>query len=256
MRNVRIIVLSLFIAVLFACPPLLAADASCDAGFRGIGWGEDLSVNKDMRLISCEDQLCSYVRSMEDLNMEGAVLNSVVYRSLGGRFVETVIEAPVETDPGQPSGPQSKNFLAFRQLCQERFGKTSFAASFEALHADQYRWEYTNIRKVLKVNFNKNRMELTITDHDLAKGLEDSSAEISEHSGQSNETQHTDVRNPEEVTPVQTDAGDGTSGESAPAEKKDGKIPTGVKKVGKFLKWLFVNDDTDDENDLSREIPY
>ena len=220
---------------LYAGAASAAADASYDTGFCGIFWGEDLSARNDMRRISCDDSFCSYVRSMEDLSMGEALLDSVTCHGIRGRFVEVVLEAPVETVPGKPSCPQSENFLAFKKICHERFGKTSFAASFESIRADQYRWEYTNIRKILKVNFNRNHMELTITDHDLLTQLKDGSEAIPSKSG-------------ENAAESRTDAGEDLSGGSDAEEAGNNATSSGMKKTGKFLKWLFVNDNPEDNS--------
>ena len=254
MRNEHIIVVFLFVSALLISVFQAAASASGETGFRSIHWGSDLSTHTDMRRISCDDTWCSHVRSMEDLSMGEALLNSVTYRSMKGRFVEVIIEAPVEAELGKKAGSNSENFLAFKRICHEHFGKTSFAAMFENIHAEQYRWEYTNIHKILKVNFNKNHMELTITDHDLLKRLKDEKSDAPAKSGQDVAEPCIDDKSLDEKMPegkdTSADAADMSSGE----ENEKTKGSPVVKKTGKFLKWLFVTDNPGGEDGPSEEI--
>ncbi len=241
MKNACIVLVLMFISVVLVSVPSSASAASAEAGFRGTYWGVDLSARQDMRDISCEDGFCSYVRSKEDLSMGGAIVTSVTYRTLHGQFVEVVIEAPVETRQGQSPGFESENFLTLKKVCHDRFGKTSFAASFETVRAEIYRWEYTDIRKILRVNLNKNSMQLTITDYDLLKRLKDAPEKRQEALTEKTVKPEAGVEQSGETIPAPTEVTGDTSEVTSAKEGKRG-TPKGLKKAAKVLRWLFVND--------------
>lgn len=243
MKNARISVFLILFVLLISVPAV--APASDEQGFRGISWGADISAHTEMRRISCEGSFCSYVRSGEDLSMNDAMISSVTYRTFKNRFVEVSIEALAETLEERKPGPESANFLAFRQACHDSFGPTSFAASFEYLRAEQYRWEQTGVRKVLKINFNKNHMLLSIMNHDLLKQLNVEAEEIPEDSGIGHPGAPPALSGKAsgEGSPALTDELDGKTGEPArPAEAGKKTLP-GFGKAGKLLRWIFVNDE-------------
>lgn len=226
----------LFPAVLFLFTALpFAASASVEEGFRGIPWGANLSGHPDMRRITCEDASCTYVRSGEDLRLGEALVSSITYRACEGRFVEATIEAPAETRDGQAPGAGSENFLVFRQACQNLFGPTTFEASFEYLHADQYRWEATDIRKVLRVNFNKNHLSLSITDHGLLKRLEKNGARGADPAARQ-------VLSEEPSKRGAAADGDQTAAETGRSDRADhGEKGSRPGKIGSFLKRILVS---------------
>ena len=252
MKNTRIVLVFLFISTVLVSVPSGARAASDEAGFMGIDWGTDLSARQDMRRISCEDAFCSYVRDTDDLSMGEAQLTSVTYRTVSDRFVEVVIDGPVETRQGQSPEFESENFLALKNVCHDRFGKTSFAASFETVRAEQYRWEYTDIRKILRVNLNKNHLQLTITDHDLLERLKEAPAELPEAGTEKTLEPKVSVEQSGETTPAPADVTGGTSGGASSSEEEK-TTPKGLKKAAKMLRWLFVNDDPATGNDQSEK---
>ena len=226
----------LFPAILFLLAALPSGVlASGEEGFRDIPWGTDLSGHPEMRRISCEGEYCSYVRSGEDLSLGEALVSSITYRTFNGRFVEAVIEAQAETRDGQAPGVDSGNFIAFRQACHDLFGPTTFAASFEYLRAEQYRWEATDIRKVLKVNFNKNHLALSITNHSLLARL----AEGSPEGSGPDSVPSLSGGIPEDGTPEE---GEGMAARISPAERADrGEKGSRPGKIGSFLKRILVS---------------
>jgi hypothetical protein len=244
MKRSRNVLIVLFISALFISLPAWARAASDETGFRGIGWGNDLSSRQDMRRISCEKGFCTYVRDREELSMADAIITSVVYRAFNGRFVEAEIEAPVETRQGQSPGFESENFLTLKNICHELYGKTSFAVTLESVRAEQYRWEYTDIRKILRVNINKNTMQLTITDHALLEQLKDAPAGMTETLTDEQRDQEAVVENAGETPPASADMAAGSNDTSSTqGEKKS--TSKGFKKAAKVLRWLFVNDNAE-----------
>jgi hypothetical protein len=238
MKNARIAVVFLFISAMLVSVPSGVPAASDETGFRGIDWGADLSGRQDMRRISSEDAFSTYVRSTEDLSMADAVVTSVLYRTYHDRFVEVVIEAPVETRQGQAPGFESENLLAFKKVCHDRFGKISFAVTFETVRAEQYRWEYSDIRKILRINLRKNHMELKITDHALLENLKESPERLPVAGSEKTLKSPAGDESAGETTPAPSDVTGGTS--ASEEEKKD--TPKGLEKAAKVLRWLFVND--------------
>ena len=232
--------LALFILIV-GMPP--AASAADEEGFRGIPWGTDLSTHPEMRLISCEGAFCSYARSGDDLSMGEARVSSITYRTFRKHFTEVCIEAPAEIREGEEPGLQSGNFLALRQACRDLFGPTSFAASFEYLRAEQYRWEQTGIRKVLKINFNKNHMLLSIIDHDLLKVIRDGEGapDVSGREGRE-ELSGASREDSSEVSPARTDDAGGAAPGNARSGERESTSRSGFGKVGDFLRRIFVND--------------
>ena len=229
MKNTRIVLVFLFISTVLVSVPSGARAASDEAGFMGIDWGTDLSARQDMRRISCEDAFCSYVRDTDDLSMGEAILTSITYRTVSGRFVEVVMDGPVETRQGQSPEFESENFLALKNVCHDRFGKTSFAASFETVRAEQYRWEYTDIRKILRVN-------------DLLERLKEEPAKLPETGTGKILKSKVSVEQSGETTPAPTDVTGGTSGGASSLEEEKAR-PKGLRKAAKMMRWLFVNDD-------------
>ncbi|HOO37152.1 MAG TPA: hypothetical protein PLU81_14870 [Deltaproteobacteria bacterium] len=253
MKRSRNVLIVLFISALFISLPAGVLAESDETGFRGIGWGEDLSARQDMRRISCEKGFCSYVRDREELSMADAIITSVVYRAFNGRFVEAEIEAPVETRQGQSPGFESENFVSLKNICHELYGKTSFAVTLESVRAEQYRWEYTDIRKILRVNINKNTMQLTITDHALLDQLKEAPAGMQETLKDEQRDQEAGGENAKEPSPAPADmAADSTGTSSTEKEKKS--TSKGFKKAAKVLRWLFVNDDAE-SGDEPPEVP-
>ncbi len=218
MNKVRLALL-LLAAVLIS--PL--AQASGDGEFRGIVWGTDLSAHPEMRRLACEeDHTCSFARNREELGLDGALLSSVTYHTFKGRFTEVILEAPAELENGRKAGPESANYQALLRYCRESYGPTSFASTFDTFRAEQYRWEQTGVRKVLQVNFNKNTLKLSIRDHDLIKGLK----------AASDDEPATGVAPSEAGLTGQGEATSAPSGATG-----------GLKRLGGFLRWLFVTDE-------------
>ncbi len=230
MRSARVLVFLSLVFVMISAPDV-RAEAPGDETFRGIPWGTALSTHPDMRQTSCKEDSCSYVRDKEALTMGAAQLTSITYRAYRDHLVEVIIEAPVEVEAGRSPGRDSGNFLTFRQLCHDWFGKTTFAYSFETFGADQFRWEETGIRKVLRVTFSKNYMQLSISADDLIKGLEqEEDLPGSRALGTGADT----------GAPAAVKSGEA---EASPPPAGPGKSPkAGRKGLGKFFHWLFTPD--------------
>lgn len=254
MKSTRIPMFILVFSVLTISLPSIAT-ASDETEFRGVPWGADLSVHPEMRRVpqEGEGEYCSYVRSGEDLSMGEAMISSITYRSFRNRFVEVRIEALAETREGLEPGLKSGNFLAFRQACQDSFGPTSFAASFERLRAEHFRWEQTGVRKVLKVNFGKNEMILSIVNHDLLKQIQETEAVTQ---GPAAEVRQEDTAlsgEPSgEESPARLEESSGKSNEpERTARGRGNPLSELLRKAGNFLRWIHETSDPSSDHGIS-----